>query len=212
MGWALQENDHDTAHVVFREFHARHATYVYDCARRCTPIRLSGDTQLLDVAVANTLSKAYFKAATFETTETENNKVRRHVRAWLGRILQNCIIDELRNSTPIISLLKESMLEAPPPLLAGRAEEDSILAKRLREEIERLPPREQDVLWTYAQHYRPGDPHQRLSNEESRALAERWDTTSVNMRQIRKRAFDKLRRKLTPLLKRNQGVRSGNRR
>ena len=53
--------------------------------------------------------------------------------------------------------------------------------------------KEQMVIRVTFQWYRPGKPHQRLPNDVVADLAETLQTTSENLRQIRRRALIKIR-------------------
>ena len=59
--------------------------------------------------------------------------------------------------------------------------------------VESLSDREKDVLLEWLFYYKYGQPHQRLPNAASAALAARWQTTPENIRAIRSRTLKKIR-------------------
>jgi DNA-directed RNA polymerase sigma subunit (sigma70/sigma32) len=65
--------------------------------------------------------------------------------------------------------------------------------KVIREALATLSERERHVLRVTADWYQPDRVHQRVSKSEMSALARQLQTTAVNIRQIRKRAIDKIR-------------------
>jgi len=176
------------------ELYARHVRYLYGvlASRRQRLLALAG-TSAEDLA-QETFHRAFEHAHTFSTDGiTDPEQLRRRTRAWLGRIAQNLLADALErerevSATPYIERVSCDGIDDPPP--------SSPELRMVRDAMEDLSEREQDVLRVTALYFRAGE-HQRLPNAVSAELAERWGTTNENVRAIRSRAMKKLKQLLS---------------
>jgi DNA-directed RNA polymerase sigma subunit (sigma70/sigma32) len=80
----------------------------------------------------------------------------------------------------------------PSPDFVGALPSPRLIA--LCEALDSLSAKERDVLIVWAEYYRFGNKFQRLPDDISASLAEKWNTTPENVRQIRKRAIGKIRK------------------
>jgi RNA polymerase sigma factor (sigma-70 family) len=177
------------------ELYKRHAAYLrLALAKRCARL-LELTQQSAEDLVQDTFERAFERARTFDAEGlTDADRLRRRVRAWLGAIAQRLLADSLTRvreaaDTPLVEAASEAVTEE----LLLDSPEVSAMAKALGA----LSDREQDVLRISALYYRVGEQHQRLPNVVAAELAERWDTTSENVRAIRSRAIKKLRTALS---------------
>ncbi len=180
------------------EFYDRHARYLF-CVlvqRVRRPLALSG--REVEDLVQETFVRAFARAGTYHGGDAwDRDSQRRRSRAWLGRIAQRLLADWLTDvrevsASPYLDTLPEPE-PAPPSSRSPKL-------RLLREGLDTLNERERDVLRVAALYFRPGEEHQRLPNEVSTELAQRWQTTSENIRAIRSRATKKLKEYLATRL------------
>lgn len=175
-------------------FYARHVRYLYGAAVRM-------NHSLLDMAglrpedlVQETFHRAFERAHTYQPGDSPDADIqRRRTRAWLGRIATRLLADALRQphevaATPYVERAPDEPRDSAPPSSRRRGRLDLV-----REGLELLTDREQDVLRVTALYQKAGEAHQRLPNEVSAELATRWGTTNENIRAIRSRAMKKLK-------------------
>jgi len=171
-------------------FYQRHVRYLYGLVLRQKNQLLSVAGLAAEDLVQETFHRAFERAHTFDADQiTDSERLSRRARAWLGRIATHLLVDHLRKhqevaASPYLERVScEGIEEEGPP---------SPRLQRVSHCLEKLGERERDVLRVTALHYRAGD-HQRLPNEVSRELADRWDTTNDNIRAIRTRAMKKMK-------------------
>ncbi|MEZ4219812.1 MAG: sigma-70 family RNA polymerase sigma factor [Polyangiaceae bacterium] len=176
------------------EFYGRHVRYLYGAL-------LKRQRRLLDVAamsaedlVQDTFRRAFERAHTFKPdAELDQERKRRRARAWLGRIAHNLLADQLRglhevSASPYLEQVPSDEREEAPPSTPE--------VKLMRQALETLSEREQDVLRVTALYQHAGS-HQRLPNDVSQNLARRWGTSNENVRAIRSRALKKVKNYFT---------------
>lgn len=189
---AMAADDPAGARAAWEEFYRRHAGYLYAvCLRAYGPL-LGGEAGAADLT-AETFRRAYEHAATFDPAGlTDAAQLRRRTRAWLGRIAQRLALSALRSRGRIPTRPLPLFLpaQAPQPDPPGRAPSPRV--RLVRQALLGLSEREQMVLRTTFQWYRPGQDHQRLPNDVVADLAETLQTTPENLRQIRRRAMAKV--------------------
>lgn len=191
---ADKAGDRGSAGRAQAEFYARHVRYLYGMLMRHQGKLLELAGASAEDMVQETFHRAFERAETFKSDGIDDpERLRRRARAWLGRIAQNLLADQLRNfrevsASPYLEQLSCDEIEAP----STPSPELELVLEGLGE----LSDREQDVLRVTALYQRAGD-HQRLPNAVSAELAERWGTTSENIRAIRSRAMKKLKSFIT---------------
>jgi RNA polymerase sigma factor (sigma-70 family) len=190
---SLAGDDAEAARAAWEQFYRRHVDYLYAvCLRAYGPL-LGGEAGAADL-VADTFRRAYRFADRFEAAGIADPiRLRRRVRAWLGRIAQRIAFSILRGRpTPAPRQLEsdqwQQVAEAPPV-----PAEEPEQVERVRAALEALTEREQLVLRVTFQWYEPGRAHQRLPNAVAADLARTLRTTPQNLRQIRRRALQKVR-------------------
>lgn len=196
---AMVEADRGGAQAAFQVFYSRHGGWLYRTVQINLPTRrlLGGEDGVADV-VQETFQRVFERAATFQDEGTTDPiRARRRVRAWLGTIAKNVVVDTIRrfcSPRPEDCVPWEGSDTAE--LLAAPSECESVDEARLRAIIDELSPRDQEILWASAQHYQPGRPAQRLPSGVCQALADKWDTTPENIRQRRHRLYRQIREQL----------------
>ena len=200
LAWMATRDDREseaTAQSAFAAFYKRHDRFLYDVCRG----RWNGylDQGGIEDLVGDTFLRAYEKADTFRPSESTDPDYRRgRVRAWLVTIARNLLYSSLRaqQGAVLVQLTDEEWAQIDESTCSSDSAEPEPLENRLvREAFERLNEKQKLVVETTLDNYKvePGRKQQRLSNEDSKALADKLGTTTLDVRQTRKRAYDKIR-------------------
>lgn len=183
--------------MAWATFYNRHKYYLYSVCHRAYFGSL--DNGQIEGLVHDTFIRAYEKAATYRAPQEPEDPStgRRRARAWLGRISQNILRDYFRNAPQITFTDELEYAQDPSPDSAADETPPQRLT-RLEEALRQLSEAEQEVLRVTATWHQPGERHQRLPNSVMQRLASSLNTTPDNIRQIRVRALNKLRKILQP--------------
>jgi len=153
---------------------------------------LGGEGGAADLA-AEAFRAAFQNARKFDPAGiADGERLRLRARAWLGWIARRLVQDILRGRSRLPTKGLEmghwqQVAAADRPPRTPSAKEQAA-----REAIGSLTQREQLVIRTTFQWYRPEKAHQRLPNDVAAELAETLGTTPENLRQIRRRAMRKI--------------------
>jgi RNA polymerase sigma factor (sigma-70 family) len=194
MGYmSMSDEDPSTAREAWAEFYKRHVDYLYGVCHRAYEHTLGGGAGVGDI-VAETFHRAFQKAELFDANGIDDPvRIRRRTRAWLGRIAQRLVLETLRGAQrlPTCQFEIETWENIPEqPSLPPR---DDKLIKQVRDALGQLSEKEQLVIRVTFEWHQPGRIHQRLPNDVTTDLAETLETTPENLRQIRRRALNKIR-------------------
>lgn len=194
---SMQSRESETAHAAFHELHRRHVKYLFATACRSFGSIVGGDEGVRDL-VQDALFKAWVwagkhegDAPAFATFRFSDGEVgRRRVRAWLGRIVENCLRDILRNRerNPEAALIDDmpdqrAGIRAPSPEVVARCE--TLLAS--------LNDSEREAIRLSLPCYDPATGTFVFKSGEAEAIAKSIGTTVDNLRQRRHRAIARLR-------------------
>ena len=189
---AMADEDPSCAQAAWDVFYRRHVEYLYRVCLRAYGHLLGGEAGVADL-VADALRAAYENAHKFDPAGIEcPDRLRLRARAWLGWIARRGVQDILRGRgrLPARSLELEHWQQMPAlerPDVGASARERAV-----RQAVESLSEREQLVIRTTVQWYRPEKQHQRLPNDIAADLARTLGTTPENLRQIRRRAMRRI--------------------
>jgi RNA polymerase sigma factor (sigma-70 family) len=191
---SMQAEDPSNAEEAWEEFFYRHRAYVLGVCRRFQNV--VGEAGAEDLA-QETLIRVYRKAHTFKPLANGNpDHARARIRAWMGQIANRLFLSALRRTLVVDPIDELSDVPLLPPVQDGHAP-GPLLSERRRliaQALRTLTERERDVLLaSFAWYELDGGCH-RMPSEELATLKERFQTTAVNIRQIRARAFDKVQR------------------
>ena len=192
---SMGDDDATAARDAWAEFYGRHVDYLYAVCVRAYGDILNGDTGVEDL-VAETFRRAFRGAHLLRVDDSDGPvRQRRRSRAWLGRIAQRLFQDTLRRRRRLetVHLDMAAWQQVPEPRAAVPGTNGELLG-RVREALDQLSAKEQTVIRVTFHWYQPGKPHQRLPNDVAADLAGSLQTTPENLRQIRRRALQKIRR------------------
>ncbi len=189
---AMKDEDPSAAEQAWAEFYSRHVEYLYGACLYAHG-RTLGEVGVEDL-VHNTFIRAYEKANTFHPLDQKGNPEfeRAHVRAWLGRIAENLLMDTFRRTCTLTLVTDDELEQEYIWVESGHSEESSIKIQFMVEALSTLTEREQDILRLTALWYRSGN-ELRIPSDELQKLASIYSTTIVTIRQIRKRAIEKIK-------------------
>jgi RNA polymerase sigma factor (sigma-70 family) len=200
LAWMARRDNLESAakaEAAFAAFYERHERFVYKACRR----RFSDfiDEATTEDLVGDTFIRVYERAGRFRPSESSDPDQRRGwVRAWLVTIAARLLYSSFRAKKGVIEgqLTDEEWAQLDEDICGGVSAEPEPLEHRLvREAFEQLNDKQKLVVEATLDGFKvePGRKQQRLSNEDSKALAEKIGTTPEDVRQTRKRAYKKMR-------------------
>jgi RNA polymerase sigma factor (sigma-70 family) len=200
LAWMATRDDEESAaksQAAFAAFYNRYEGYVYN---RCRG-RFSGfiDEDTTKYLVGDTFLRVYEKAGTFRPSEASDpDQRRRELKAWLVTIAANRLFSSFRayKGAQEVQLTDEEWAQLDEDTCGGVSAESEPLEHRLvREAFEQLNDKQKLVVEATLDSFKvePSRKQQRLSNEVSKALADKLGTTPEDVRQIRRRAYRKMR-------------------
>jgi RNA polymerase sigma factor (sigma-70 family) len=188
MTW--KESDPDVAREAWAELYRRHAKYLFPVCLKYAR-GLGGDEAAEDLT-SETFKHVYERgASTFRPgSASDPDRMRRHVRAWLGRIAHNLACNAYRGRPLQEIWLEQDQWDNVADQERLEDSESSLRLLRLMEQV--LTDRERHILRVTAQYYDPRKPNRKLPDEVLEDLGRRWGITHENIRQIKRRALKKL--------------------
>lgn len=196
-----EEDDEIEYNRLYREFYNRFSNRIYRNA--CIVCSNFADTsdmarEITQLTFINA-EKALFKFKFPEDSKPENHKY--IVLGWLGTIANNLFKKEYAKKTDQISVEEEPQIFVAKEKLDFDKlfnedlfiETPSKFRLKLQAGMDKLTEREKYILEVYAHEQCIGS-KQHLGDKALRELCELYDTNSVNIRQIKKRALDKLKK------------------
>jgi RNA polymerase sigma factor (sigma-70 family) len=190
------------------EFYERHKKFVFAILRSRNYGKLIGGDDGLGDVVQQTFFTAYERAATYRSCSSgDRDRQRRACRNWLVGIARNIIRDTLSRHISIVTdeafddCLDVGVDPTIPP------EKESEVVRLIEEELDAMTEREQVVLRTTMEYFKPGETNQRLPNAVAATLAKQLGTTTQNVRAIRSRACRKIRERVETHLAAARGKR-----
>jgi RNA polymerase sigma factor (sigma-70 family) len=200
LAWMAMRDDEQSANQArdaFAAFYKRHEGYVYNRCRW----RFNGfiDEARTEDLVDDTFLRAFEKAGTFRPSESSDPDLRRgRVRAWLVTVAANILRSSFRAKAGAreVQLTDEEWAQLDEDTCGDVSAEPEPLEHRLvREAFEQLNDKQKLVVEATLDSFKvaPDRKQQRLSNEDSKVLAEKLGTTPEDVRQTRRRAYKKMR-------------------
>ena len=166
--------------------------YLYRVCLRAYGDLLGAEAGAADVT-AEALRIAFVNAGKFDPAGIDDaDRLRLRTRGWLGWIARRLVQDILRSRRRLPTRKMDLDYWQQTPATDRAVTQTPAKQALVRRAIEALSEREQLVIRTTMQWYRPEKDHQRLPNEVSAELAATLATTPENLRQIRRRAMRKI--------------------
>ncbi|MDA7978969.1 MAG: sigma-70 family RNA polymerase sigma factor [Pirellulales bacterium] len=190
-----REEDGEAARAAWREFYDRYFKLLaYICMKRFAS--QIGDQGVNDLVNDTSLRVFDGGTDTFKTDETDPEKLRHLIGAWLSQIALNIFRARLRGEKrlPLVQVEEfEFPIEESPPLSGERAEQ----CEQLKEVLEDLKPRERDILLARCANYHRSKGKQQFESHVLERLAKDWRITKDNVRQIYSRTMRKVEEQLS---------------
>lgn len=186
----------DYARAAFGEFYQRHVKYLFSvCSKKYQ--------DLAEDIVHDAFLRAYQKAAKFDVKRLCGNAEtdRRKVRAWLGRVAERVAANVFaaREEEPVTNPSTTSLPDDwGTDCEADDGPGNNERIAQVQAAINLLPEREREIAWVIAHSWRPGEKANRWSRDDLAAIAERFNETPENIRQIKSRLLKTLRKLLAP--------------
>lgn len=195
--------DGEEGRSAWEEFYSRHVGFIYGTLKKRWGSVL--DRADIEDVVQDTFIRAHRLCHTYDAGKSDedrpesHDRSRRAVRAWLGKIAENCLRDHLSRQDRWAANNLGELAETVPD--SSGSSDPGPKTKAIAKALSGLSEREQDVIRTTMLFNKPGEEHQRLPDDVSRELARRLDTTNTNVRAIRSRAMKKLTERVNELLR-----------
>lgn len=189
---AMKDEDSDGAKLAWEEFYRRHVDYLYSVCYKAYLRILGSEDEICDL-VTETFIRAYENAHSWKAEQiTDRNRLRRRARAWLGRIAQRIILDLFRSNSPQMTPVDPDWFEHISQNPKADDKKNNLVQK-IQDSFKTLNKKELTVIQITFQWYDVSKKNQRLPDDVIKDLASSLNTTTENLRQIRKRALQKIK-------------------
>ncbi|WP_352422966.1 sigma-70 family RNA polymerase sigma factor [Proteiniphilum sp.] len=191
---SLKEENRQDAEQAFSLLYERYKDFIYTVVKKaCLPWKMYGEDLILSVH-QNTFLTVYQKADQFLLIdEVVADKKEYRLKAWLAAIAKNEMYQLLRE----FKEYKEKMVRVDDlsftifSLEPEVTEEPSANLLLVEKALNTLNERDKHILITYLMYE---DGNRKLPREEIQKLADMWNVHPDNMRQIKKRSLDKIKK------------------
>lgn len=187
---SLKAEDEDEAHEAFRIFYERYKRLLWSlCYSVCNKLDISNVEEFARCVFNNTMT-AIYEHPTYDGTKSK-------LSTWMSRIAYHETLDLIAdfkiNDTKKNVPLNEKIAETFPELQEF-SDFETPEKKILTEALNQLQDRDREILLTSMMYK---EVHKHIPDEILLELSNRYSTTTVNIRQIRKRALDKVKAYIT---------------
>lgn len=186
-----RDDDEEAACAAWGEFYRRYFKLVSVICLKAYN-RQIGESGVEDL-VNDTFLRVYTHgAATFRTSETDNERIRKLVGVWLGEIAKRLFLMQLRGRKELPEVAfdeTEHACQEATELSEERREQ----CERLRKILDGLNERERDVLMARFSNYHRSGGKQQFDSEVLADLAEKLQITKDGVRQILCRTLKKVK-------------------
>jgi RNA polymerase sigma factor (sigma-70 family) len=190
-----REEDEEGARRAWGEFYTRHFNFLSAVCLKSYGNRLGADG--VQDLVNDTFLRVFTHGAhNFRTDQPEADYVRKLVRVWLCKIANSLFLMELRGRKRLPEVVFEESEHAAIEFTPLSLERET-QCERVRELLAQLPEREYDVLMARLSNYHRNEGKQQFDPEVLSDLAERWQVTKDNVRQILSRSLRKIKDQLS---------------
>jgi RNA polymerase sigma factor (sigma-70 family) len=192
-------NDSSTAK---EEFYFRYRSFLLQACRKGCAHFINGE-QLADDIFQNTMIKAFNGMSNlFNKLSEGRTESSIHIKAWLSIIAKNELVEFLRKNPDeknLANSFRSNYQEIEIPNESSETNEEYISKPSIEKEtldkgLATLSEREKDILMTYLLYQNPNEPNRHLPEDVLVSLCNRYNVSSDNLRQIKKRALLKLKK------------------
>jgi RNA polymerase sigma factor (sigma-70 family) len=182
----------DAAHVFYR----RHVEALFSRIRSTFGRQLT--VQVVEELVVDTFQRAWERAGRFTPQHADPAVQRLQVVAWLNRIANRIFLDEVRRraGTPVQPFPEDFPEPADRETPAPDESLQRSRARIAREVLDGLDELERTVLIETARWMDIDTGKSRMPKGVAKELADRLGISTMNLRQIRRRVFDKFEMRL----------------
>lgn len=200
---SMNDDDATEAELAFLEFYDRFKDYIWKHSYKISRGVICVEEDLSKAIFNNTFNVVYNKADKYDSSRVKSDNPEIKIEIWLGGIIKNQYKKLITNyygegvrdsKEKYESILKRNGEEFELPLSEkeeNTSKYSSIENDCFEKGIQRLGEKEKDILFTY---YRFKDGRKQLPEDELNSLKSLYNTTSENLRQIKGRAFKKLKK------------------
>ncbi len=193
LSMSLKEDNRQEAEKAFTIFYNLYKNYLYTVVRKaCESWPMYGE-ELIQTVHENTFLKVYEKAEDFLIIEDiPFDRQEKRMKSWISKIARNemfKLLRELKEEKDNIEYHENLVLfENPDEEIEAQKSEDFILAEKA---LNSLSERDRHILVTYLMFE---EDNKKLPSSEIKRLAEMWNVLPDNLRQIKKRSLEKVRK------------------
>jgi len=193
LSMAMKEDNRQDAEKAFAVFYNLYKNYLYTVVRNaCKSWTMYGE-ELIQAVHENTFLTVFENAEDFLIIEDiPFERQEKRMKSWISKIARNemfKLLRELKDEKDNIEYHDDLIfLDNPDEETEPQKSEDFLLAEKA---LNSLSERDRNILVTYLMFE---DGNRKLPSSEIKRLAEMWDVLPDNMRQIKKRALDKVRK------------------
>ena len=185
----------ESSNLAFAEFHNRYKRFIYGMAIKVT-LHLPNSDELRDVVFQNTLINVYRYCDSFSLDgESDPEIIKKRIHGWLVKIAKTELLALLRNRQSVIDPSEVNMkFDFETETDADTDTQITYNEYIVGEALKLLKDRDQHVFMTYWLYYEHGEASQakNLPQDILNELAEKYETTPENIRQIISRSKKKV--------------------
>lgn len=191
--------DHDAnpsgATRAWNEFYHRYSSYLWNCCLHVCRTTTEGDRLAKDI-FQSSIQKIYVQARKYDSQKATG------VKAWISRIAYHEFIDYYNKyDRNFVAFDQHSHERGVADDVWEEGEEETVTSivlglklEQLKFLLSKLSPKEFKVLMTYMSHFQLDKPTSHLPDSQMRQLCAEFNVKSDAIRQIKRRALDKLKR------------------
>lgn len=193
LSMALKKDNRQDAEKAFAEFYNRYKNYLFTVVRNaCESWTMYGE-ELIQGVHQNTFLTVFEKAEDFMLIENiPFERQEKRMKSWLGIIAHREMLQLLRQFKKDKEKIEYhddlTFLENSDEEIKPQKSEDFLLAEKA---LNTLSERDRNILVTYLM-FEEGN--KKLPSSEIQRLAEMWEVLPDNMRQIKKRSLEKVKK------------------
>ena len=179
------------------ELYARHREFVFQVICKKSANWLGFDDEVRSGFVSEVFIKVYLKAETFKPQNlTDRDDASKLVRGWIGKIAERLLYDWGRKNKDILPLSydDEKFQEEDEHTEESPLSQTYEPSPKVKRALEALTYNERQVLRAYAPYWKGLDVQLIIPDKELTELAQTLGTSKPNIRQIKKRVLDKIKR------------------